>query len=107
VTERQKINALAELMGWKPRVVALTLAVFDAPDGKGYYWPGNWNPLEFIADAWMIVGRMKEMGWYLRLETDINLAQFIRKDNTAIKRAILADTACLAICEAALQAVSL
>jgi hypothetical protein len=60
VTNKQKIVALAKVMGWKPRVVALTSAVFDAPDGKAYDWPGNWNPLESIADAWMIVDRMKE-----------------------------------------------
>lgn len=68
MTDREIVVALAEkAMGWKARAVALTTGIFDDPDGGTLHWPNTFNPLESIADAWMVVEKMRDDGWKYHL----------------------------------------
>lgn len=64
----------------------------------------NWNPCNNIADAWMVVERMRELGHRLHLEELNNGWKALFYENGYKGRAI-AETAPLAIVKAALAAV--
>jgi hypothetical protein len=75
MTDRQKIVALAEVMGWKVGAVRQAVIALYGIDGRAYYWPTTWNPLKIISDAWMLVEKLTEIGW----ASDIAIRPFEEK----------------------------
>lgn len=86
MTNTEKIKAIAELMGWK--AYDLNTHGYDAHAYEErphehrlienvehkwvYFAPGNpkgvvFDPLTSIADAFLVVERMRELGWCMRL----------------------------------------
>jgi hypothetical protein len=85
------------------------------PEGKTLYCrdgmgslPGScWNPLESIADAWMIVERMYELGWTWEISRTANPKCVFYSDREPFVACSFAESAPRAICLAALKAVGL
>jgi hypothetical protein len=124
MTDKQKIVALAELMGWKVRAADEGIIVADPPTPESFpvllfgrnACLSRWNPLESIADAWMIVDRMAQLGWWAQLQTPADGSASYWCGFTSVgftawngKPDYWQDAATmpLAICEAAIQAVAL
>jgi hypothetical protein len=113
MTDREKVRILAEgVMGWSvfdhsewmrfwPKEPGAKCRMYDPEGGTG-----NWNPLESIADAWMVVEKLSttEPNGFCIYRAATNevperrwLAEFAGCE-------VWSDTAPRAICEAALKA---
>jgi len=103
MTEQQIIETLAtKVMGWKIDGVAYVKA--DNPDYMVGVQVANWNPLQNIADAWMLVeklyigvipqspGAPEDMKFLAVLEThpyDSNIEVYAKTAQEAICKAAL------------------
>jgi len=90
--ERQLIDALAQVMGWEVD----RNGFFD-----GEYVRPNWNPLQNIADAWMLVEKLTERADFA-LEKDCDSSGWICEVTLALNyvRVGKGETAQEAICNA-------
>jgi len=108
MTNAEINKAIAErVMGWKTKkdYVGLLNYKLNESGSKGI-WVGNWNPTNRIDHAWMVVEKIKELGWWLSLDHYPHDNKWHCEFFNSFKmRRAEADTAQMAICLAALEAV--
>jgi hypothetical protein len=115
MTDREIVIALAEkVMGW--RIIRHDSTGqecgFDYRDDQNRRCTVySWNPRTSIADAWIIVERMRELGFHFLMmvshESGLAIASFYLgpHDRNDASRTQLHDQAPLAICRAALASI--
>lgn len=74
--DRELVGKAAKVMGWPTELFGEVLIIRPACQLQSYIWIENhnpntmatlWNPLERIADAWMLVDRMRELNLHFVL----------------------------------------
>ena len=106
--DQEKIEYLAEkVMGWHKASNEGGYLPFTWRDKNGVLQAtSDWNPLESISDAWMVLNALTAKGWYYKIATssvDENPAVSLwNKELVPIGE--YAETVALAICEVAIRA---
>nr|WP_278430329.1 hypothetical protein [Brevibacillus laterosporus] len=96
MTEQQIIKTLAtKVMGWRIDTPYWSKKTVWVKSSTQYDWIENWNPLENIADAWMIVEKFKNGDPILRAKFAVFLPVLIYEIEPK------------AICEAAMKVVEM